>query len=145
MTQYTYGYSGLLSAKAGKGVGMLRDLVLTMLPDGPALYPEETVSDQPLETRLAEMIREKALHVTRQELPHLANTQITLEVDHQMLPQVLDQPIHVTEIQHQRIGIKPMTRCSRRESRGKSLPHTHQTALRALSMCPTIVPCPACC
>jgi GTP-binding protein Era len=59
-----------VSAKAGKGVGMLRDMVLTMLPEGPALYPEETVSDQPLETRLAEMIREKALHVTRQELPH---------------------------------------------------------------------------
>ena len=59
-----------VSAKAGKGVGMLRDMVLAMLPEGPALYPEETISDQPLETRLAEMVREKALHVTRQELPH---------------------------------------------------------------------------
>jgi GTPase len=59
-----------VSAKAGKGVGMLRDMVLALLPEGPALYPEETVSDQPFEIRLAEMIREKALHVTRQELPH---------------------------------------------------------------------------
>ncbi|HJQ72317.1 MAG TPA: GTPase Era, partial [Actinomycetota bacterium] len=59
-----------VSAKVGKGVGMLRDMVLAMLPEGPALYPEETISDQPLETRLAEMVREKALHVTRQELPH---------------------------------------------------------------------------
>ena len=59
-----------VSAKAGKGIGMLRDLVLGLLPDGPALYPEETISDQPFETRLAEMIREKALQVTRQELPH---------------------------------------------------------------------------
>jgi GTP-binding protein Era len=49
---------------------MLRDMVLGMLPEGPAFYPEETISDQPLEVRLAEMIREKALHVTRQELPH---------------------------------------------------------------------------
>jgi GTP-binding protein Era len=59
-----------VSAKAGKGVGMLRDMVLALLPEGPALYPEETISDQPLEIKLAEMIREKALHVTRQELPH---------------------------------------------------------------------------
>ena len=60
-----------VSARAGKGVGMLRDMVLGLLPEGPALYPEETISDQPFETRLAEMIREKALHVTRQELPAL--------------------------------------------------------------------------
>ena len=60
-----------VSARAGKGIGMLRDMVLAMLPEGPALYPEETISDQPLETRLAEMVREKALHVTRQELPAL--------------------------------------------------------------------------
>ena len=59
-----------VSAKAGKGIGMLRDMVLALLPEGPALYPEETVSDQPFEVKLAEMIREKALHVTRQELPH---------------------------------------------------------------------------
>ncbi|MBA3738276.1 MAG: GTPase Era [Actinobacteria bacterium] len=59
-----------VSAKAGEGVGMLRDMVLALLPEGPALYPEETITDQPFETRLAEMIREKALHVTRQELPH---------------------------------------------------------------------------
>jgi len=66
-----------VSAKVGKGIGMLRDLVLGLLPEGPALYPEETISDQPLETRLTEMIREKALHVTRQELPH--SITVTLE------------------------------------------------------------------
>ncbi len=69
-----------VSAKAGKGIGMLRDLVLGLLPDGPALYPEETISDQPFETRLAEMIREKALQVTRQELPH-SITVVIEEVD----------------------------------------------------------------
>jgi len=66
-----------VSAKVGKGVGMLRDIVLELLPEGPALYPEETISDQPFEMQLAEMIREKALHVTRQELPH----SITVTVD----------------------------------------------------------------
>jgi GTP-binding protein Era len=59
-----------VSAKAGMGIEMLREMILGLLPEGPALYPEETISDQPLEMRLAEMIREKALQVTRQELPH---------------------------------------------------------------------------
>ena len=59
-----------VSASRGTGIGELRTLVLGLLPEGPALYPEETISDQPFETRLAEMIREKALQVTRQELPH---------------------------------------------------------------------------
>ena len=40
------------------------------LPEGPAYYPAEAVTDQPLEVRLAEIVREKALAVTRQEVPH---------------------------------------------------------------------------
>jgi GTP-binding protein Era len=47
----------------------LRDLV-ERLPEGPAYYPADTVTDQPLEDRLAEIVREKALAVTRQEVPH---------------------------------------------------------------------------
>jgi GTP-binding protein Era len=59
-----------VSAKTGKGVGVLRELILERVPEGPALYPGEEVTDQPLEARLAEIIREKALHVTHQEVPH---------------------------------------------------------------------------
>jgi GTP-binding protein Era len=59
-----------VSAKTGKGVGLLRDLLLEMIPEGPALYPEGAVTDQTLDVRLAELIREKALAVTRQEVPH---------------------------------------------------------------------------
>ncbi len=40
------------------------------MPEGPALYPDEMVTDQPLDVRLAEIVREKALAVTRQEVPH---------------------------------------------------------------------------
>ena len=58
------------SAKNGKGVGVLRDLILERLPEGPALYPVDEVTDEPLLARLAEVIREKALHVTHQEVPH---------------------------------------------------------------------------
>jgi GTP-binding protein Era len=59
-----------VSAKLGKGVGLLRELVVERMPEGPALYPDETITDQPLDVRLAEIVREKALAVTRQEVPH---------------------------------------------------------------------------
>jgi GTP-binding protein Era len=59
-----------IAAKTGKGVGALRELILARIPEGPALYPSEDVTDQSLETRLAEMIREKALALTHQEVPH---------------------------------------------------------------------------
>jgi GTPase len=59
-----------VSAKTARGVGTLRDLLLEHLPEGPAFYPDGEFTDQPLEIRLAEIVREKALAVTRQEVPH---------------------------------------------------------------------------
>jgi len=59
-----------VSARAGDGLGELRDLILERLPEGPALYPAEQMSDQPLESQLAELVREQALAVTREEVPH---------------------------------------------------------------------------
>ncbi|MEX0985109.1 MAG: GTPase Era [Actinomycetota bacterium] len=59
-----------VSAKLGKGVGYLRDLIVERMPEGPKLYPDAEVTDQPLDVRLAEMVREKALAVTHQEVPH---------------------------------------------------------------------------
>jgi GTPase len=59
-----------VSAKTGKGVGLVRELILERLPEGPPLYPDEEITDQPLDVRLAELIREKALAVTHQEVPH---------------------------------------------------------------------------
>ena len=59
-----------VSAKTGRGVGVLLELILARLPEGPAYYPAEEFTDQPLEVRLAEIVREKALAVTRHEVPH---------------------------------------------------------------------------
>ncbi|MEX2407120.1 MAG: GTPase Era, partial [Actinomycetota bacterium] len=59
-----------VSAKTARGVGILRDLLLEHLPEGPAYYPAGEFTDQPLDIRLAEIVREKALEVTRQEVPH---------------------------------------------------------------------------
>ena len=59
-----------LSALAGDGIETLRDLIVARLPEGPPLYPPEDVTDQPMEIRLAELVREQALAVTREEVPH---------------------------------------------------------------------------
>jgi GTP-binding protein Era len=59
-----------LSSRTTEGVEELRDLILARLPEGPPLYPAEQVSDQPLEVHLAELVREQALAVTREEVPH---------------------------------------------------------------------------
>jgi len=59
-----------VSAAKGTKVAELQDLIVSLLPAGPQFYPEGEVTDQPRDLLLAEMIREKALHVTRQEVPH---------------------------------------------------------------------------
>jgi GTPase len=59
-----------LSAQTGDGVELLRELIVARLPEGPALYPPEEVTDQSVEVRLAELVREQALRVTREEVPH---------------------------------------------------------------------------
>jgi GTP-binding protein Era len=59
-----------VSARLGTGIGHLRDLILQRMPEGAPLYPDAEVTDQPLDVRLAELVREQALAVTRQEVPH---------------------------------------------------------------------------
>jgi GTPase len=66
-----------VSAKSGDGVDELREELVSLLPEGPLLYPREQRSDLPLELQVAELIREKALWLTKEELPHA----ISVEVD----------------------------------------------------------------
>jgi GTP-binding protein Era len=51
-------------------VGLLADLLVSHLPEGPRLYPDEDISDDPEEHLVAELIREAALDGVRDELPH---------------------------------------------------------------------------
>jgi GTP-binding protein Era len=59
-----------VSARTGEGIGLLRDLVVRRLPEGPPLYPPDEVTDVPLEDRVSELVRGQALAVTREEVPH---------------------------------------------------------------------------
>ena len=66
-----------VSAKTKEGVGELRGDLVFLLPEGPAYFPASQATDLPLDERIAEVIREKALQLTREEVPHA----ITVEVD----------------------------------------------------------------
>ena len=59
-----------LSAKTGDNVSELVDVMFEHLPEGPAYYDEDTLTDQPVKEIVAEMIREKALKLLSDEIPH---------------------------------------------------------------------------
>jgi GTP-binding protein Era len=59
-----------VSAKDGHQVGLLTDLLIAQLPEGPQLYPDGDLTDAPEEAIVAELIREAALEGVRDELPH---------------------------------------------------------------------------
>lgn len=67
----------LLSATSGLNVKPLMQTVSSMLPTGPRYFPKDSVTDYPETFILAEYIREKALNVLREEVPHA----IAVEID----------------------------------------------------------------
>jgi GTP-binding protein Era len=75
-----------ISAKTGEGIGELRDDLISLLPEGPPYYPPETETDLPLEARIAELVREQALRLTREEVPHALTAEV-VEID--------DKRVHV--------------------------------------------------
>jgi GTPase len=66
-----------VSAKTKDGMGELRDDLVHLLPEGQPFFPREGATDQTLEERVTELIREKALELTRDEVPH----SISVEID----------------------------------------------------------------
>lgn len=59
-----------ISAKLGNNVNTLVDQIAKYLPEGPQYYPADQVTDHPEQFVCAELIREKILHLTREEIPH---------------------------------------------------------------------------
>ncbi len=59
-----------ISSLTGKNIDRLLKLAADHLPEGDFLFEEETLTDQPVRFMAAELIREKLLHHTRDELPH---------------------------------------------------------------------------
>jgi len=66
-----------LSAKTGLNVDRLLELTVKVLPEGEALYQEDVMTDQSMRTLAAEIIREKILQKTREEVPY----SVAVEID----------------------------------------------------------------
>jgi GTPase len=59
-----------ISALEGDGVDRLEAAILALLPEGEPLYPPDYLTDQPERVMAAEIVREKVLHHTRDEIPY---------------------------------------------------------------------------
>jgi GTPase len=59
-----------ISAKTGDGLDVLQHEIIERLPTGPAQYPDDYITDQPQRFLASEVLREKVLHHTQQEVPH---------------------------------------------------------------------------
>lgn len=59
-----------ISSFDGAQLDILTEQLLALLPESPALYPEDAVTDESTESRVAELIREAALEGVQDELPH---------------------------------------------------------------------------
>jgi GTP-binding protein Era len=75
-----------VSAKTGDGIGELRGDLISLLPEGPAYYPADEKTDMPLDARIAELVREQALRLTKEEVPHAVTAEV-VEID--------DRRVHV--------------------------------------------------
>jgi len=60
----------LISALYGTNLEILEEAIREYLPEGPAYYPQDTVTTQPIEDRIREIIREKTIQFTYQEVPY---------------------------------------------------------------------------
>ncbi|MEX2210475.1 MAG: GTPase Era [Gaiellaceae bacterium] len=65
-----------VSGLTGDGVDELKAELVGLLPEGPLYFPAEQRSDLSLETQVAELVREKALGLTREEVPHAVMVEV---------------------------------------------------------------------
>ena len=65
-----------LSARSGDGIDVLMTEIVNLLPEGPLYYPEDLITDQTEREIVAELIREKVLKCTNDEVPHGVGVEI---------------------------------------------------------------------
>jgi GTP-binding protein Era len=77
--QRLHSFKGILpvSAMTGEGTGVLLDEILKVLPESPPYYPEDMATDQTERLWVSEIIREKVIHQSYQEIPY--STAVTVE------------------------------------------------------------------
>ncbi len=77
-----------VSAKTGDGVAELRVELVGLLPEGPLYFPPEQRTDLSVEAQIGELVREKALWLTRDEVPHAISVEVD-EMDDKMVRALL--------------------------------------------------------
>ena len=65
-----------VSAKTGDGIDELREELVGLLPEGPLYFPADQHSDLSLDEQIAELVRERALALTREEVPHSISAEV---------------------------------------------------------------------
>ncbi len=93
-----------VSAETGDNVERLLAVTVTRLPEGDAAYDDETITDQSMRTLAAEMIREKILKQTYEEVPHSAAVEIDQFVEEGKLARI-NASIFVEKESHKAILI----------------------------------------
>ena len=94
-----------ISAKKGEGVDELLDMLAEFLPEGPRLFPEDMVTDQPERQVCAEIVREKLLLCLDKEIPHGTAVEVTrfIERDDEVIE--MDATIYCEKDSHKGIII----------------------------------------
>lgn len=80
-----------ISSESEENVDKLSNLIIKYLPEGPELYPSEIFTEEPIETLVAEFIREAALEDLREELPH--SLAVTVEKIENAEDRPIDKPL----------------------------------------------------
>jgi GTP-binding protein Era len=66
-----------VSGKTGDGIPELKQELVGLLPAGPLYFPQEQRTNLPIELQISELVREKALQLTREEVPHAVSVEVT--------------------------------------------------------------------
>ncbi|MBB0990318.1 GTPase Era [Dietzia sp. SLG510A3-3B2-2] len=83
-----------VSAASGEQVDVVADVIATLLPEGPQFYPDDIITEESDESRMAELIREAALEGVRDELPHSIAVSIEEILPHEGRDDMVD--VHAT-------------------------------------------------
>src|SRR5699024_4456882 len=90
-----------ISALQGNNVNHLLDMLKQHLPEGPQYYPEDQITDHPERFIISELIREKVLLLTREEIPHSIAVVIE-DIENKNANKVFIQAVIITERQTQK-------------------------------------------
>jgi GTP-binding protein Era len=86
--KYNFAHIIPLSALDGHNAALLESEISTLLPEGPQFFPEDQVTDKSIQFRISEIIREKLIQATEEELPYTTAVEIEEFTDGEKLVEI---------------------------------------------------------